>query len=526
VPVSNSGQEFLAGDLDPTLTEPHLSARTFAGLRAYFDEHVGAGIFDVAASDAGLPPAYLREYENWVSADYSERLSLRLVHHLAADSEREPGYEHPVWQHWRLAGKLAVRRDIFGPLLTLARTLRGPATMFSGMSKVSQYANKITTFTVERQGPGITVLRVGPVSGAAPDRPEYCWSRVGVFESVPTIWGYPEARVEHHECMHSADGASECVYVIRYRPRFASGVITSAAFGLLAAGSTFGLAFALGMGGAWAIGVAGFTTAVALMSLRQRQREGRARWRDAEVLQETLKESERAVLKLREEGQAMHRLLLANQKISGYLNPAVVTKIMAKPERALVLGGTSVHAAVLFLDIVGYTTRSEGRDPAEVVAELNRFFEHVDPVLDAHGGVLDKRIGDAIMAVFLDRETLPAAETRALACAVDVLRATHAFNQADDGPRAELRVRIGVSAGNVVQGNIGSPLRYEYTVIGDIVNLAARLEEAAQPGHILTLETLREHVPPSAEVVSTKQMAIRGRREGTQTLELRPRGLS
>jgi len=512
--------------MEPALVEPHLSVRTFAGLKKYFGERFDESVFPSAVRAAGLPPEYLDDNEHWVSAEFAYALSRALVAQIGETGDER--WSDPAWQHWHAAGRLAMERDVFGPLLTLARVLGSPGAVFRGISSVTRYVNKMSTFELESQGRGLTVLSVRAASAALPDRPEYCWSRIGVFEAVPTIWGLPLATVEHRRCAHhETEPADECQYVIRYRERAWHGMARTVAL-------TACLGAAGALAGRWLggvpLGVAAGIFASATVDMWLRHRSARStRLQDARILQQTLLESERAVERLRNEQLRLQRLLLANQKISGYLNPEIVNEIMDKPERALVLGGRNVHAAVLFLDIVGYTTRSEGRPPAQVVDELNRFFGVVDPVLSAHDGVLDKRIGDAVMAVFVDRGGEPP-ETRALACAIDILKATAELESPESAQQAQqappsgaLRIRVGVSAGSLVQGNLGSPLRYEYTVIGDVVNLAARLEEAAKPGHVLTLGELRSHIPASGEVVETRRMAIRGRAASAEVIELRPR---
>jgi adenylate cyclase len=145
-----------------------------------------------------------------------------------------------------------------------------------------------------------------------------------------------------------------------------------------------------------------------------------------------------------------------------------------------VLGGEERHAAVIFVDVIGSTTLVTSRPAVEVVALLNRFFAVIVDEVDRHAGLVNKFEGDAVLAVFGAPVSLPTAEDAALAAAraiADRLRA--------DVP--ELDAGIGVAAGQVVAGNVGAKHRFEYTVIGEPVNEAARLCEFAKsvPGHLV-----------------------------------------
>jgi adenylate cyclase len=144
------------------------------------------------------------------------------------------------------------------------------------------------------------------------------------------------------------------------------------------------------------------------------------------------------------------------------------------------LGGEVRHVAVLFVDVVGSTQLASERPPTEVVALLNRFFGVAVDVIDEHGGLVNKLIGDAVLAVW----GAPMAIEDAAGCA---LAAARALGERLVTEVPELAAGVGVAAGEVVAGNIGDPRRFEYTVIGDAVNEAARLTELAKryPGRVL-----------------------------------------
>ena len=139
-----------------------------------------------------------------------------------------------------------------------------------------------------------------------------------------------------------------------------------------------------------------------------------------------------------------------------------------------VLEGQEVEVTVLFLDIRDFTAFAERATRREVVAELNGFFEVVVPVLVAHGGHANKFIGDGLLGVFGAPDRREDHADRAVCAALDIaarVRETYA---------AALRIGIGVNSGPVVSGTVGGGGRLEFTVIGDAVNTAARVEQVTR----------------------------------------------
>jgi adenylate cyclase len=137
------------------------------------------------------------------------------------------------------------------------------------------------------------------------------------------------------------------------------------------------------------------------------------------------------------------------------------------------LGGETRLVSVLMIDLVGSTTYAADRSPAEVVAMLNRFFAVVVEEVDGHGGLVNKFMGDAVLAVYGAPTDLVDHAGAALATARRI-----AARLVDEVP--EIGAGIGVSTGQAVAGNVGHRSRFEYTVIGDAVNAAARLTELAK----------------------------------------------
>jgi adenylate cyclase len=159
-----------------------------------------------------------------------------------------------------------------------------------------------------------------------------------------------------------------------------------------------------------------------------------------------------------------------------YVSPAVVDEMLLNPDK-LTLGGERRELTVLFADIQGFTGFSEKLDPEELTTFLNRFLTKMSHVIFDHHGTVDKYIGDAIMAIFgapLPSEDHAANGVRA---ALDMHKALKEFRQewADMLPDT-FDLKLGLNTGLMVVGNMGSDIRFDYTVLGDNVNLAARLE--------------------------------------------------
>lgn len=164
------------------------------------------------------------------------------------------------------------------------------------------------------------------------------------------------------------------------------------------------------------------------------------------------------------------------------------------------------HAIILFVDIAGYTPLSQRLDPEDVHALLARFFEIVDQLIVDHGGHVDKHIGDAVMAVFgapvaHDNDALRAA-TAALA-----IHKAVAQLEAAGGP---VSVRIGIAGGEVVADETGSARHREYTVTGEAVNLAARLQALAAPGETLIDTAIESALGIQAEMQQREAASIKG----------------
>jgi adenylate cyclase len=176
---------------------------------------------------------------------------------------------------------------------------------------------------------------------------------------------------------------------------------------------------------------------------------------------------------------------VARANYSRFLPEYVVKQMLENPE-SFKLGGVNQTITILFADIRGFTRISEHAAPEKIVSLLNKYFSAMTDIIFAHGGTLDKYLGDGLMALFGAPTTTPEDASNALNAAVAMQRRVLGINQelqAEGFP--ELNVGIGLHTGEVTVGYIGSERRSEYTAIGDTVNTASRLESNATAGEIL-----------------------------------------
>nr|WP_240807730.1 adenylate/guanylate cyclase domain-containing protein [Polyangium spumosum] len=188
----------------------------------------------------------------------------------------------------------------------------------------------------------------------------------------------------------------------------------------------------------------------------------------------------------------------------------------------LALGGRRAAVSVLFADVVAFTPLAETRPAEEVVTLLNELFSVLTEVVFRHGGTVDKFIGDCIMAVWGAPVAQEDHAARALAAAEDMMRFLETANESfRERYGTTIELGIGINSGEVLVGNIGSDKRMEYTVIGDVVNVAARLEAIARPNQVLVAEATRELVASDAfELSSLGERALTGRSATTKVYEL------
>ena len=189
-----------------------------------------------------------------------------------------------------------------------------------------------------------------------------------------------------------------------------------------------------------------------------------------------------------------------------YVDPGLAERLLRQGDA--LFPGEEVEVTVFFVDVRGFTAYADRASPRETVDRLNELFEVVVPVIGACGGHANKFLGDGLLAVFGVPERLPDHAGRAVAAAVQVQREV----RAELGE--ELRIGVGINTGTVVAGTVGGGGKLEFTLIGDTVNVAARVEQLTKETGdpiLLTEATLRALAGPVAGLVARGEREIRGK---------------
>lgn len=216
-------------------------------------------------------------------------------------------------------------------------------------------------------------------------------------------------------------------------------------------------------------------------------------------------------------GIALERREKVEKTFRKYVDHQIAERILEGSETEFRVEGKNVNAVVMFVDIRGFTSMSGKNSPEEVVKMLNQFFERMVKVVKEHGGVIDKFIGDNMMAVWGVPNAIDQAERKAITAALAMLEEMSIWSHelATLG-YAEVGVGIGVNAGQMVAGSIGCSDHMEYTVIGDTVNMAQRAESIAKKQQLVITDMMYERVKDFVVSVPLEPVKIKGK-EGLQT---------
>ncbi len=222
--------------------------------------------------------------------------------------------------------------------------------------------------------------------------------------------------------------------------------------------------------------------------------------------------------------EQVRREAMVRSNFERYFAPNVAAEI-AQQAGTVKVGGERRATTVLFSDIRGFTAMAESMGPDAIARLLSEYFTDMVDVIFDYGGTLDKFMGDAIMALWGAPLAHADDADQALRAAMEMQQAVARLNQrwAAEG-RPAIRVGIGINHGEVFAGNIGSHRRLDYTVIGDAVNVAARLCAEAGPGEILVSESLLRAVRDLVDSEFLPEMALRGKTQMVQVYRVRSVG--
>ena len=191
---------------------------------------------------------------------------------------------------------------------------------------------------------------------------------------------------------------------------------------------------------------------------------------------------------------------LIRANLGRYVGANVVDELVRNDKSSF--ENVACTATILFADIRGFTTVSEHMEPEDVISMLNSYFNKMVPIIFKYGGVLDKFVGDELMAVFRDRSDGDSAPMQAIRAGVHMIDALEEMKARGGKDYSALEAGIGINTGRVVIGNVGSENRKDYTAIGDTVNVAARFEQLASGQEIVvgeeTYSICKDHIPMEA----------------------------
>ncbi|HUI72487.1 MAG TPA: adenylate/guanylate cyclase domain-containing protein, partial [Spirochaetia bacterium] len=220
---------------------------------------------------------------------------------------------------------------------------------------------------------------------------------------------------------------------------------------------------------------------------------------------------------------ALHAVVARKQEqkvrniFQAYVPKHVIDEIFKSPDSTLV--GKNANLSILFSDVRGFTTISEGLRPRELVENLNRYFEVMVDVIMAKDGLVDKYEGDAIMAFFGAPVESADVGLKSVNAGLGMLDGLIAFNQRQKEKRQpEFQIGIGIHFGDVILGNMGTEKKMNYTVMGDNVNLASRLEGLTKQykQKLIISESLKEKIDGALPVRMLDMVAVKGKTQGVR----------
>ncbi len=177
------------------------------------------------------------------------------------------------------------------------------------------------------------------------------------------------------------------------------------------------------------------------------------------------------------------------------------------------------NVAVMFADVSGFTAMSENMDPEEVTNIMNKCFQLLVDLVNKYEGTVNKFIGDCVMTIFGAPIAHENDSERAVRCALDMIKSIEAFNKTTN-INVPIGISIGINAGKVFAGIVGSAMRKEYTVMGDTVNLAQRLESIATKGRIIVGQNVYKATKDLFEYIDLEPVAVKGKKEKVQSYEV------
>lgn len=236
---------------------------------------------------------------------------------------------------------------------------------------------------------------------------------------------------------------------------------------------------------------------------------------DFDDFERTLKKTLKTAQQIKDTVQAIQE----NNILKMYVDNSVLQFMCCKEFESSLLANETIEASILFVDICGFTAISEREPPDVVVALLNKYFDVMVKAIIAEGGYVDKFMGDAVLAVFKADQHLTRAVRAALAVHANIESMEDALS---DAQTFFPKVSIGVHTGEVISGNVGSATlkRFDFTVIGDVVNTAQRLQSVAKPGQLLVTRQTCEKLGTGFRCQSIGAVSLKNKQSAVEVFEV------
>ncbi len=461
------------------------------------------------ARDCGLDPAKIDDPHAWVPERFYYGLFDR-VKQTSADP-RDAIYR---------AALDGLSRENLGSLHVLARALGNPSSAYARYAVYLNSLQDLGKYEMHVMGDGTATLSFTP-GEELPHQDLDCIYRQGALEAIPTLWRLPAARISHECCVTRGD--PRCIYEIKWVPmrrQFLTWMAAGAGL-LVGIGFWMGLALSGTVPDSTLPAVALIVPWPLLGFLGGRGWLLGAQLRDtSQLMTEQVKALERELRNVWEKCEESERRAAAESKIrklfQKYVPAPVVDRVLSDDGRAMGRG-ESVEVTVLFADLVGFTSYAEANEPDEVMSTVNKYLGGFSDVVGTYGGVVDKYIGDSIMAIFGAPIPDLLGPGKAVNCALQLLKIIKELNAQTEH---DFELRVGVHYGPVVAGHVGSAERVNYTVVGDTVNLAQRLQIEARPGTVLVSREIRDRCESDREFRERGAVRLRGRKSETPIFEL------
>lgn len=208
--------------------------------------------------------------------------------------------------------------------------------------------------------------------------------------------------------------------------------------------------------------------------------------------------------------------------LSKYISKDIKNKIL-KSNIDIGLGGKRAEITVMFADIRGFTSLSETMKAEDVSQLLNEYFTELEPVITKYNGVINKFIGDAVLVIFGDPEQDKHHAKNAVKCAYELRKKVKEIKErwVQEG-KPKIDIGIGINTGEAFIGNVGTKNRFEYTVIGDTVNIASRIEDYNKiyKTHVLISENTYSKISDIVDVIKIREVSIKGKRHKINIYEV------